>query len=59
LGWGATALPPVWFTFTEPPMKMVVSPRGRIMTTHYAMLQPGVPAVERERIEQAIWRTRT
>jgi hypothetical protein len=54
LGWGTTALPPVWFTFTEPPMKMVVSPRGRIMTTHYAMLQPGVPAVERERIEQAI-----
>lgn len=54
LGWGTTALPPVWFTFTEPPMKMVVSPRGRIMTAHYAMLQPGVPAVERERIEQAI-----
>jgi hypothetical protein len=54
LNWGATALPPVWFTFTEPPMKMVVSPRGRIMTAHYAMLQPGVPAVERERIEQAI-----
>ena len=54
LGWGTTALPPVWFTFTEPPMKMVVSPRGRIMTAHYAMLQPGAPAAERERIEQAI-----
>lgn len=54
LGWGATALPPVWFTFTEPPMKMVVSPRARIMTAYYAMLKPGVPVAERERIEDAI-----
>ncbi len=54
LGWGTTALPPVWFTFTEPPMKLVVSPRGRIMTAYYAMLQPGVSVAERERIEQAI-----
>lgn len=54
LGWWATAFPPVWFTFTEPPMKMVVSPRGRIMTAHYAMLQPGVSVAERERIEDAI-----
>ncbi|MCB9122465.1 MAG: hypothetical protein H6640_22290 [Caldilineaceae bacterium] len=34
--------PPVWFTFTEPPKKLVVSPRGRITTAHYAMLQPDV-----------------
>ena len=54
LGWWTTAFPPVWFTFTEPPMKMVVSPRARIMTAHYAMLQPGVPVAERQRIEDAI-----
>lgn len=54
LGWGTMALPPVWFTFTEPPMKLVVSPRAHIMTVHYAMLQPSVPVAERERIEDAI-----
>lgn len=54
LGWGPVAFPPVWFTFTEPPMKMVASPRERIMTAHYAMLQPDTSIVERERIEQAI-----
>lgn len=52
--WFGNAFPPVWFTFSEPPMKMVVSPRARITSAHYAMLQPGVPVAERERIEQAI-----
>lgn len=46
--------PPVWFTFTEPPRKLVVSPRDRIETTYYAMLQPDLPPEERERIESAI-----
>ena len=48
--------PPVWFTFTEPPKKLVVSPRGRIMTAHYAMLQPHVSAAEREAVEDSILR---
>ncbi len=54
LSWLGSPLPPVWFTFTEPPMKLVVSPRGRITTAHYAMLEPGVAVAEREQIEQAI-----
>lgn len=47
--------PPVWFTFTEPPKKLVVSPRGRILTAHYVMLLPELPADERDRIESAIF----
>jgi hypothetical protein len=45
----------VWFTFTEPPKKLVVSPRGRILTAYYVMLQPELPADERDRIESAIF----
>ncbi|MCS6826591.1 MAG: hypothetical protein NZ553_08275, partial [Caldilinea sp.] len=47
--------PPVWFTFTEPPKKLVVSPRGRILTAHYVMLKPELPADERDHIESAIF----
>jgi len=47
--------PPVWFTFTEPPKKLVVSPRGRILTAHYVMLVPELPADERDRVESAIF----
>jgi hypothetical protein len=54
LGAGFKAFPPVWFTFTEPPRKLVVSPRDRIATTYYAMLQSSVPADEREQIEKSI-----
>jgi hypothetical protein len=54
LGAGFESFPPVWFTFTEPPRKLVVSPRDRIATTYYAMLQPGLPADQREQIETAI-----
>lgn len=55
IGWSSAAFPPVWFTFTEPPKKLVVSPRGRIANAHYVMLQPTVPVEERERIENAIF----
>jgi hypothetical protein len=54
LGAGFKAFPPVWFTFTEPPRKLVVSPRDRIATTYYAMLQPNLPADQREQIETTI-----
>jgi hypothetical protein len=54
LGLFAQPLPPVWFTFTEPPRKLVVSPRDRIETRYYAMLQPQLPPEERERIESTI-----
>lgn len=55
IAWFGGAFPPVWFTFTEPPKKLVVSPRARITTAHYVMLQPDMPASERERIEDAIF----
>lgn len=54
--WLGGVFPPVWFTFTEPPVKMVVSPRGRIATAHYAMLEPGVPTATRDQIEQEVLR---
>jgi hypothetical protein len=54
LGAGLPSFPPVWFTFTEPPRKLVASPRERIATTFFAMLQPDLPAHEREQIESAI-----
>ena len=54
IGAGRPAFPPVWFTFTEPPRKLVASPRERIATEYYAMLQPELPADERERIESTI-----
>jgi hypothetical protein len=54
LGAGLKPFPPVWFTFTEPPRKLVVSPRDRIATTYYAMLQPALPPDQREQIETAI-----
>jgi hypothetical protein len=37
---GGRPFPPVQFTFTEPPKKMVVSPRHRIATVDYRMLVP-------------------
>jgi len=55
-GWLGRPFPPVWFTFTEPPQKLVVSPRGRIATAYSAMLQPAVPALERATIEDRILR---
>jgi hypothetical protein len=39
---GGTVLPPVQFTFTEPPLKLVVSPRDRIETIYYQMLEPQI-----------------
>ena len=56
IDWMGRPFPPVWFTFTEPPKKLVVSPRGRIMTAHYGMLQPHVSAAEREAVEDSILR---
>ncbi len=46
--------PPVQFTFTEPPKKLVVSPRDRIATEHSRMLSPGIPLSDIEEAEAAI-----
>ena len=47
-------LPPVLFTFTDPPKKLIVSPRSRIATVYYSMLRPDLPAAKREEIEEGI-----
>jgi len=54
LSLGNMAFPPVLFTFSEPPRKLVTSPRDRIATAYYSMLQPGLPVDEREKIETEI-----
>jgi hypothetical protein len=51
---GPFTFPPVLFTFSEAPRKLVVSPRPRIDTTYYAMLAPDLPAANREEIEQTV-----
>ncbi|NJN82480.1 MAG: hypothetical protein HC802_09540, partial [Caldilineaceae bacterium] len=48
------AAPPVQFTFTEPPKKMVVSPRDRIETVYTRMLAPEIDLEAIEHSEQTI-----
>jgi hypothetical protein len=52
---GNTVAPPVLFTFSEPPRKLIVSPRNRIDTAYWAMLDPELPADAREEIERGIY----
>ncbi|MBV7336984.1 hypothetical protein KFU94_53905 [Chloroflexi bacterium TSY] len=47
--------PPVLFTFSEPPKKMVVSPRDRIETIHGRMLDPEIDLATIERAEETIY----
>lgn len=56
IAWLGRPFPPVWFTFTEPPQKLVVSPRSYIMTAYSAMLQPDVSVMDRAAIEEKILR---
>jgi hypothetical protein len=51
---GGTSFPPVLFSFAESPRKLVVSPRERIATEFYRMVDPAIGLEEVERIEQAI-----
>jgi len=55
LGIGPVVAPPVLFTFSEAPRKLIVSPRHRIDTAYWAMLDPELPADAREAIEGAIY----
>lgn len=47
-------MPPVNFTFVEPPRKLVVSPRDRIETVYSEMLAPQMPLAQIEQSEQRI-----
>jgi hypothetical protein len=54
IGVAGYALPPVLFTFTEPPKKLVVSPRTRIEQLYGQMLDPEMPLAAIEQSEKAI-----
>ncbi|MEZ4555477.1 MAG: hypothetical protein R2854_03325 [Caldilineaceae bacterium] len=54
LGFAGASFPPVQFTFVEPPKKLVVSPRDRIATVHYRMLQPAFSTADAEATEATI-----
>ncbi|MCB0071597.1 MAG: hypothetical protein KDE20_09080, partial [Caldilineaceae bacterium] len=54
LGFAGASFPLVQFTFVEPPKKLVVSPRDRIATVHYRMLQPAFSTADAEATEATI-----
>ncbi len=53
-GVDGVVLPPVLFSFTEPPKKLVISPRTRIVTIYTEMLAADVDPLEASAREQAI-----
>lgn len=54
IGVAGNPWPPVLFTFTESPRKLVVSPRSRITTQDSMILNPGMPADAMNATEAAI-----
>ncbi|MFN8444507.1 MAG: hypothetical protein U0175_27225 [Caldilineaceae bacterium] len=52
--WQGTVLPPVKFTFTEPPKKLIVSPRDQITTIYGQMIDASMPLDQVERVEAQI-----
>lgn len=54
IGVAGNPWPPVLFTFTESPRKLVVSPRSRITTQQSMILNPGMPAEAMNATEAAI-----
>lgn len=52
--WGGFVLPPVKFTFSEPPKKLIVSPRERITTIYGQMIDPSMPLEAIEQLESAL-----
>ncbi len=55
LGVAGQPVPPVLFTFTEPPRKLIVSPRTRIAQIYGEMLVPQMTLEEVEEREEAIY----
>ncbi len=55
LAWRGQPLPPVKFSFTEPPKKMVISPRDRISTVYGQMLDASISLEETEIAESQIY----
>jgi hypothetical protein len=55
LALGGRVFPPVQFTFTEPPKKLIVSPRDRIAQTYYRMLTADIGLETIETAEARIY----
>jgi len=54
IGVAGKVMPPVLFSFTESPRKLVVSPRSRIMTRDAMILNPAIPLDATDAAESAI-----
>lgn len=54
LAWGDKPLPPVKFSFVEPPKKLIVSPRERIETIFGYMIDAAITLEAVDRAEQTI-----
>ena len=55
-GGASIVFPPVQFTFADPPLVLIVSPRERIAVDHYVLLEPGLDGAAVERLEQGVAR---
>jgi len=54
LGIGGSPVPPVNFTFTEPPQILVISPRHEIRNIYVKMLEPDIDSAEAAEKEKTI-----
>ena len=55
-GLGGQVLPPVLYQVSEMPFNLIVSPRTEISTIYEVNLEPGLDVLEREKIENGIFR---
>ena len=54
-GVGGQILPPLLFKMTDLPLNLIISPRDSISTLRSISLKPGMNAVEKESLEDAIF----
>lgn len=54
-GVGGQLLPPLLFKITDLPLNLIISPRENISTLRSISLTPGMDAMEKERLEDAIF----
>ena len=54
IDWQGYVLPPVQFTFTEPPKKLIVSPRDRIAIIYGQMIDASMPLAKLEELEATL-----
>jgi hypothetical protein len=54
-GVGGQLLPPLLFSITDLPLNLIISPRENISTLRNISLKPGMDALEKEKLEDAIF----